>query len=170
MMPHHGYYQRALLGLLWLWVLLHSAWPSRYAPSPPQLAAPVPIMSKRTRSNAPTPFAGLTHKPHWAACAHDATYPPGPPPRGPAPLPPPHRRPRARDTAIHFCPPAGCDYPGWLGVGPLRAHGPPRGGRWRQVSWRAGPGDFLEPHGTLCHGKRVPVALLVRVLACWAEG
>jgi hypothetical protein len=37
MIPHHVYYQLAILGLLWLCVILHYAWPSRYAPSPPKL-------------------------------------------------------------------------------------------------------------------------------------
>jgi transposase-like protein len=31
-------------------------------------------------------------------------------------------------------------------------------------------GYFLETHGTLFHGKRASVELIVRVLACWAEG
>jgi hypothetical protein len=35
---------------------------------------------------------------------------------------------------------------------------------------RACKGDFLETHGTLFHGKRVAVELMVRVLACLAEG
>src|SRR5262245_10885746 len=107
--PHHVYYQLAILGLLWLCVILHYAWPSRYPPSPPKLAEPVPIMCKRKRSNEPKPFEGLTHKPHWAACEHDTTHPPVPPPRGPDPMSPTHRRPRAIDTSRHFCPRAG----GW---------------------------------------------------------
>src|SRR5438128_9910477 len=32
------------------------------------------------------------------------------------------------------------------------------------------PGYFLETHGTLLHGKRLSVELIVRVLACLAEG
>src|SRR6267143_1352444 len=32
------------------------------------------------------------------------------------------------------------------------------------------PGSFLETHGTLLHGKRLSVALMVRVLTCLAEG
>jgi hypothetical protein len=31
-------------------------------------------------------------------------------------------------------------------------------------------GYFLETHGTLLHGKRLSVELIVRVLACLAEG
>ena len=29
MIPHHVYYQLAILGLLWLYVILHYFWPSR---------------------------------------------------------------------------------------------------------------------------------------------
>jgi len=71
---------------------------------------------------------------------------------------------------MHFCPHAGCRYRGWLGLGNLRANGHPNGGPWRQFYCRACKGDFPEHHGTIFHGKRVPVELLVRVLACLAEG
>ncbi len=170
MIPHHVYYQFAILGLLWLCVILHYAWPGRYAPSPPRPAEPVPIMFKRTRSNEPKPFEGLTHKPHCVACEHDANHPTVPPPRRPDPMPPTHRRPREIDTSMHFCPHAGCDYQGSLGLGNLRANGHPSGGLWRQLYCRACEGYFLETHGTLFHGKRVTVELLVCVLACLAEG
>jgi hypothetical protein len=36
--------------------------------------------------------------------------------------------------------------------------------------WRSCHGYFLETHGTLLHGKRLSVELMVRVLACLAEG
>ena len=35
---------------------------------------------------------------------------------------------------------------------------------------RRATGDFLETHGTLFHGKQAAVELIVRVLACLAEG
>jgi hypothetical protein len=57
-----------------------------------------------------------------------------------------------------------------LGLGNLRANGHPSGGLWRQFQCRACDGYFLETHGTLFHGKRVAVELIVRVLACLAEG
>jgi len=47
MIPHHVYYQLAILGLWWLWVMLHYAWPSRGAPSHPTRTDPVPIPFKR---------------------------------------------------------------------------------------------------------------------------
>jgi IS1 family transposase len=83
---------------------------------------------------------------------------------------PTNRRPRAIDTSQHFCPHEGCDYQGWLGLGNLRANGHPSGGPWRQFQCTACDGYFLETHGTLLHGKRVAVELMVRVLACLAEG
>jgi IS1 family transposase len=85
-------------------------------------------------------------------------------------MPPTNRHPRTVDTSAHFCPHTGCDYRGWLGLGNLRANGHPSGGPWRQFQCRACEGYFLETHGTLFHGKRVAVELIVRVLACLAEG
>ena len=85
-------------------------------------------------------------------------------------MPPTHRRPRMIDTSRHFCPHVGCDYRGWLGLNNLRANGHPSGEPWRQLQWTSCEGYFLETHGTILHGKRVAVELLVRVLACLAEG
>ncbi len=132
-------------------------------------AEPEPIQPKRTRSNEPKPFAGLTHKPHCVLCEHEAMPPEPPPPVPPDPMSPTNRRPRVIDTAMHFCPHAGCAYRGWLGFGNLRANGHPNGGPWRQLHCRSCGGYVLETHGTILHGKRVPVELIVRVLACLAE-
>jgi hypothetical protein len=85
-------------------------------------------------------------------------------------MPPTNRRPRIIDTSLHFCPHTGCAYHGWLGLGNLRANGHPSGGPWRQCPWRSCDGSFLETHGTLFHGKRLSEELIVRVLACLAEG
>ena len=41
---------------------------------------------------------------------------------------------------------------------------------WRQFQCTACKGYFLETHGTLFHGKGVPVEVIVHVLACVAEG
>jgi len=133
-------------------------------------AAPEPIKSKRKCSNAPKPFAGLTYKPHCALYAQEATTPTPPPPVQPDPMEPTHRRPRAIDTSRHFCPHAGCDYRGWLGLGNLRANGHPSGGPWRQFHCLGCKGYFLETHGTILHGKRVSVERIAHVLACLAEG
>ena len=85
-------------------------------------------------------------------------------------MPLPHRRPRTVDTSQHFCPHTSCRYRGWRGRGNLRANGHPNGGPWRQCQCTACEGYFPEHHGTLFHGKQVAVELIVRVLACLAEG
>jgi IS1 family transposase len=85
-------------------------------------------------------------------------------------MPATNRRPCVIDTSMHFCPHDGCDYRGWLGLGNLRANGHPSGGPWRQFYCRSCSGYFLESHGTLFHGKHLPVELIVHALACLAEG
>jgi transposase-like protein len=168
MIPHLFYYQLLVLGLLWLFVMLSLAWPSPSGAQAPKPATP--ITSRRIRGKEPKPFVGLTHKPPCAACEQEALHPLPPPPVPPEPMPPTNRRPRAIDTSRHFCPHINCDYRGWLGRGNLRANGHPSGGPWRQFQCTACTGYFLETHGTLLHGKRVAVELIVRVLACLAEG
>src|SRR5205807_1834174 len=111
-----------------------------------------------------------THTPHCALCEQEAAHPQAPPPVRPDPMPSTHRRPRAIDTSRHFCPHTGCDYRGWLGLGNLRANGHPSGGQWRQFQCTACQGYFPEHHGTLFHGKRVSVDLIVHVIGCLAEG
>jgi len=165
MVSHLFYYQLALLAILWLFVLLH------VTGAEPGLTTPaVPAKPKRTRSPEPQPFAGLTHKPPCALCDHETGETAPAPPRRPDPMPPTHRRPRTVDTSMHFCPHSGCDYRGWLGLGNLRANGHPSGGPWRQFQCTACEGYFPEHHGTIFHGKQVAVELMVRVLACLAEG
>ncbi len=167
MIPDQFYYQLVVLGLLWLCVMLHFAWPSRGVTT--QTKPSTPIIPRRKRSNEPKPFAGLTQKPYCALCAQEAAHPHAPP-SPPNPLPPTHRRPRTVDTSKHFCPYVGCRYRGWLGWGNLRANGHPNGGPWRQFHCTACQGYFPEHHGTIFHGKQVAVELIVRVLACLAEG
>ena len=115
MISHHVSYQLAILGFLWLCIMLHCGWPSRSTRSHPQPTALVSLTCKRKRSTAPKAFEGLTQRPHCAACAHDANHPQGPPPLRPDPMPPTNRRPRIIDTSMHFCPYTGCAYRGWLG-------------------------------------------------------
>ena len=52
----------------------------------------------------------------------------------------------------------------------MRANGHPSGGLWRQFHCTSCKGYFLETHGTIFHGKQTVVELIVRVLACLAEG
>jgi len=74
------------------------------------------------------------------------------------------------DTSTHFCPNPDCAYRGWVGWGNLRANGHPSGGPWRQLLCVVCRRYFLETLGTLFHGKRESVELIVRVIACLAEG
>jgi IS1 family transposase len=167
MVSHLFYYQLALLALVWLFVMLHVAESHPGAPIQPTAT---PLKPKSKRSNAPKPFNGLTHKPPCALCARETAHPQAPPPVPPDPMAPTNRRPREVDTSRHFCPHNGCDYRGWLGRGNLRANGHPSGGPWRQFHCTACDGFFPEHHGTIFHGKQAEVDLIVRVLACLAEG
>jgi IS1 family transposase len=170
MIPHHVYYQLAVVGFLWLCLMLHYVWPSQNAVSPQPPAEPLPPRSKRNRTSESKPFAGLTQRPPCAACDYEAHHPTPSPPRRPDPMPATNRRPCVIDTSMHFCPHKDCEYRGWPGLGNLRANGHPSGGPWRQLYCRSCHGYFLETHGTIFHGKRLPVELIVYVLACLAEG
>ncbi len=169
MIPHLLGYQLLVLGLLWLVCMLHLAWPSRCTTAPQRPAEP--IKPPRKHSKEPKPFAGLTHKPLCATCEHgvpeSVKAPSGPPPPR---IVSPRGRPRQVDTSSHFCPHPTCAYRGWVGLGNLRANGHPNGGPWRQLHCTSCGGYMLETDGTLLHGKRVSVELIVRVLACLAEG
>src|SRR6266853_1607787 len=167
MVSHLLFYQLTLIALVWLCVILHWAWPSDAltCPPPPEPTPPVP---KRHRE--PKPFAGLTTKPPCDACAHASA------PHPQAPSAPPPRivltrgRRRQVDTSTHFCPNPDCAYRGWVGWGNLRANGHPNGGPWRQLLCIACRRYFLESLGTIFHGKRASVDLIVRAIACLAEG
>src|SRR5262249_47742252 len=50
------------------------------------------------------------------------------------------------------------------------ANGHPNGGPWRQLLCVVCRRYFLETLGTLFHGKRASVELIMRVIACLAEG
>ena len=162
------FYQLVLVALVWLCVMLHWAWPSDYATVCP--TTPAPPCPRRKRSREPKPFVGLTTKPHCDACEHSSA--PGPPtPACPPPrLVPTRGRHRQVATSTHFCPNPDCRYRGWVGWGNLRANGHPNGGPWRQLLCVVCRGYFLETLGTIFHGKRASVELIVRVLACLAEG
>jgi hypothetical protein len=158
-----------LLGLLWLCVMLHSGWRGGCSAGPQRVSTPAP--PPRTRSRDPKPFPGLTYKPPCATCEQAAQAPAAPPP--PAPPPPitsTRGRPRQVDTSQHFCPNPECAYQGRVGLGNLSANGHPGGGPWRQLHCSACEGYVLETHGTIFHGKRVAVELIVHVMACLAEG
>ena len=165
MVSHLFYYQLALFVLVWLFVMLPLTWSKPGLPAPP-----VPAQPKRNRSNEPKAFEGLTKKPHCALCERATAHLKPPSPVPPAPMPPTNRRPRTVDTSMHFCPHTDCDDRGWLGLNNLRANGHPSGGPWRQFHCTSCDGYFPEHHGTIFHGKQAAVELMVRVLACLAEG
>jgi hypothetical protein len=168
MVSHLFFYQLVLVALVWLCLMLQWVWPSdAVAPCLTTLEPPPP---RRKRSREPKPCVGLTTKPHCDACAdaNDAH------PHAPAAPPPRIVMTRGRrhqvDTAQHFCPNPDCAYRGWVGWGNLRANGHPNGGPWRQLLCVVCRGYFLETLGTIFHGKRASVELIVRVIACLAEG
>jgi IS1 family transposase len=133
--------------------------------------ASTPAPPPRKRSRAPKPFPGLIYKPPCATCEQTAQAPAAPPPPAPPPLITSTRgRPRQVDTSQHFCPNPECAYQGRVGLGNLSANGHPGGGPWHQLHCSACEGYVLETHGTIFHGKRVAVELIVRVVACLAEG
>ncbi len=79
-------------------------------------------------------------------------------------------RRRQIDPSHHFCPHPDCAYRGWVGWGNLRANGHPSGSPWRQLLCVVCRRYFLETLGTIFHGKRASVDLIVRVIACLAKG
>src|SRR5262252_7646462 len=161
------FYQLVLLALVWLCVMLQWAWPSDPAAACPPLELP-PLLPKRTRER--TPFAGLTTKPHCDACEHATAPHPHAPAAPPPRIVPTRGRRRQVDTSSHFCPNPDCAYRGWAGWGNLRANGHPNGGPWQQLLCVVCRRSCLETLGTLFHGKRASGELIVRVLACLAEG
>src|SRR2546428_3580576 len=168
MVSHLFFYQLMFLGLLWLCVMLHYAWPNECPGEEQRPSKPLP--PPRKRSCDPQPFPGLTRKPPCAACAQAHAYAPQPPAGPPPRIVPTRGRPRQVDTSRHFCPHPDCPYRGWVGWGNLSANGHPSGGPGRQLYCTACDGYFLETHGTLFHGKRVTPDLLVWAVGALAEG
>src|SRR5713101_3393770 len=168
MIPHRFFSQLVLIALVWVFLMLYGLWPLEPAavrPTPPK-----PVTPPRKRSCAPQPVIGSTRKPPCDACEEEVE-----PRREPLCAPPPllvstRGRRRQVDTSQQCCPAPDCRYGGWLGLGNIRANGHPSGGPWRQVHCTSCDGYFLETLGTLFHGKRVSVDLIVHVIGCLAEG
>ena len=59
MIPYYVYDQLAIVGPLWLYVMLHYVWPSRGTVAPPPPVQPVPPLLKRKRANELTPFGPI---------------------------------------------------------------------------------------------------------------
>jgi IS1 family transposase/transposase-like protein len=167
-MMHDLLLDALLLMILWLSTMLLWVWLRRQAP--PSQADPQSAKRSTRPLQDPKPFPGLTTKPCCPACEH--ALPPAPQPSS---CPPPLRcSPRGRRHQVaapqHYCPTPECDYYGWTRLGNLRANGHPSGGPWRQWHCLVCGGYFLETHGTLFHGKRVPPEQLVWAVAALAEG
>jgi IS1 family transposase/transposase-like protein len=162
------FYQLTFLGLLWLCVMLHDAWPNECTGGEQRPSKPLP--PPRKRSSDPQPCPGLTRTPPCAACEQAHEHVPQPPG-----CPPPRKvstrgRPRQVDTSQHCCPDPACTYGGWLGLGNITSNGHPNGGPWRQLYCTSCGGYFQETHGTPLHGKRVAPDLLVWAVGALAEG
>src|SRR5262245_2831134 len=167
MVPTLFFYQLGLIALGWLGLMCHWLWPSAPATCLPT-PEPTPPGPKRQREHKP--FAGLTTKPHCDTCEHGTAPRPHAPSTPPPRIVPTRGRRRHVDTSTHFCPNPDCAYRGWVGWGNRRANGHPNGGPWRQLLCVVCRRYFLETLGTLLHGKRTSVDLIVRVIACLAEG
>ena len=138
---------------------------------PASLLRPLP---RPTRADASAPYpltiAWLYQQPLCDACeqALDAriTAPSAPPPRligtgG-------HRRTVA--TQQQCCPALDDSDHGGHGCGNIRAHGQPGGQSWRKLPCVPCHGSCSEMHSTMIHGQLSSSDLLVRVIACLAEG
>ena len=139
--------------------------------NPPRVPnAPLqPHPPRRRRSKEPKPFTGLIHKPLCEACEKGADERPkapgSPPPAHLHPRPPAHcRHPQALLSRSRLCLP---------GLARPRQHPrqwPSWRSAWRQLQCVSCHGYFSETHGTIFHGKRASSELIVRVIACLAEG
>jgi transposase-like protein/IS1 family transposase len=167
MVPHPLFYQ-LLVALILLCLLIHIGLLDKLRPMPHPLLKP--HKRRRTRSTEPKAFTGLIHKPLCEACEQGADVhskvPGSPPPiiRGT------RGRRRTVDIRSHFCPAPDCSYHGWRGRGNLRSNGHPGGQPWRQLQCVSCHRYFYETDGTIFHGKRSSPELIVRVIACLAEG
>lgn len=168
MVSHPLFYQLLLVALVFISLLLHGRW-NDHPPRVPH-PLPAPALPRRRRAKTPKPFAGLIHKPLCEACEQGADERPKAPSSPPSMITFSRGRRRTVDTHMHFCPHDGCDYRGWLGRGNIRANGHPGGQPWRQLQCVSCQGYFSETHSTIFHGKRSSADLIVRVIACLAEG
>jgi IS1 family transposase/transposase-like protein len=168
MVPNVLFYQLLLVALVLICFMIHVWWPDPSRATPPQPLKP--DKPQRKRAKEPKPFTGYLHKPLCEACETGTAI------RSQAPGSPPpvitftRGRKRTIDTQAHFCPKPHCSYQGWLGRGNLRSNGHPGGQPWRQLQCVSCEGYFYETEGTIFHGKRSSPDLIVRVIACLAEG
>src|SRR6266849_8386282 len=167
MAPDPLFYQLLLVALVFICLILHIGWPDPRRPTPQTTAHP--DQPRRKHSKEPKPFAGYIHKPICEACEQGLDTRPQAPGSPPPMVIFTRGRRRTVDTSGHFCPDHDCAYHGWLGRGNIRANGHPGGQPWHQFQCVSCQGSFSETHGTIFHGKRSSVELIVRVIACLAE-
>ena len=162
------FYQLLLVAFVLICLLIHVGLPD----DPPRAPKTPPESNqrRRKRSTEPTPFPGFIHKPLCEACEQETNARPKAPGSPPPVIVFTRGRRRIIDTFQHFYPDHDCSYHGWLGRGNLRANGHPGGQPWRQLQCVSCHGYFYETHGTIFHGKRSSVELIVHVIACLAEG
>jgi len=168
MAPNLLFYQLLVVALVLICLLIHVWWPDD--PSATLQTSFKPDKPRRKRSTTPKPFTGLIHKPLCEACEQGADARPQAPGSPPPLIRFTRGRQRTVNTHAHFCPEPDCAYYGRLGRGNIRANGHPGGQPWRQLQCVSCHGYFYETHGTLFHGKRSSPQLIVRVIACLAEG
>ena len=168
MAPDPLFCQLLLVALVFICLILHIGWPDPRRPAPQTTAHP--DQPRRKRSKEPKPFAGYIHKPICEACEQGLDTRPKAPGSPPPMIILTRGRRRIVATSGHFCPDHDCAYHGWLGRGNIRANGHPGGQPWHQFPCVSCQGYFSETHGTIFHGKRSSVELIVRVIACLAEG
>jgi hypothetical protein len=164
-MVHDLVFHECLLGiLLWLGICLYLWWQRRLATKQP------PAPRTKRLPKAPKPFAGLTARPHCAACEQDQAAVGQPLPSPPPPITPRRGRPRTVNTHTQYCPERTCPYYGWVGQGNIRANGHPSSGTWRQFQCVVCDTYFLETHCTLFYGKPCSAERICRTIAALAEG
>ena len=168
MVSHLFFYQLMFLGLLWLCIMLHYAWPNECTGGDQKPSKPLPPPRKRSRDLKP--FPSLTRPPPCAACAQAHAHGPQPPGCPPPRIVPTRGRPRQVDTSSHCCPQPPGAYRGGVGLGNMSANGHPNGGPWRQLYCSSCGGYALATHGTLFHCKRVAPDVLVWAVGALAEG
>ena len=168
MVPNVLFYQLFVVALVVICLLIHIWWCD--APSARSPTAPTPDTPRRKRSTEPKPFPGFIHIPLCAACVQGTDERPTTPGAPPLVIAFTRGRRRTVDTRSHFCPAPDCSYCGWRGRGNIRSNGHPGGQPWRQLQCVSCHGYFSETHGTILHGKRASVELIVHVIACLAEG
>ena len=151
------FHTRLLLGILGRSTSLIWVWRRRHA------ATSHATTRATKRSPAPTPFPGRTHQPAGAAGEDGPQEQVKTLRAAPSPMGTRRGCPRTVDTPHHCCPRPRCADDGWVGGGTVRAHGPPRGGRWRpRRCIDAMPRLSRSPHGGW--GAMDPITQLTRTI------